>query len=144
MSHCHTYLKKLRDQGYRITPQREMIVQIIAHCGKHMTAEEVMENVRKQTSSINIATVYRTLDMLVENGLASRFDLGNGKTAYATGKHGPHIHLVCKHCGSVTEVSEEDISPFLNKIEELHDFDCHPYHFSVHGLCKACKNTGVK
>ena len=144
MSHCHTYLKKLRDQGYRITPQREMIVQIIAHCGKHMTAEEVMENVREQTSSINIATVYRTLDMLVENGLASRFDLGNGKTAYATGEHGPHIHLVCKQCGSVTEVSEEQISPFLNKIEELHDFDCHPYHFSVHGVCKDCKGSGVK
>lgn len=144
MSHCHTYLKKLRDQGYRITPQREMIVQIIAHCGKHMTAEEVMENVRKQTNSINIATVYRTLDMLVENGLASRFDLGNGKTAYATGQHGPHIHLVCKQCGSVTEISEEDFSPFLNKIEELHDFDCHPYHFSVHGVCKACKSSGVK
>ena len=141
MSHCHTYLEKLRKNGYRITPQREMIVQIIAHCGRHMSAEEVMENVRAKTTSVNIATVYRTLDMLVENGLASKFDLGNGKTAYATGEHGPHVHLVCKHCGSVTEVSEQDISAFLGKIETLYDFDCNPYHFSVHGLCSDCRNS---
>ncbi len=144
MSHCHTYLNKLRDNGYRITPQREMIVQIIAHCGKHMSAEEVMERVREKTTSVNIATVYRTLDMLVENGLASRFDLGNGKIAYATGKHGPHIHLVCKHCGSITEVSEKDISPFLENIEKLYNFDCIPYHFSVHGLCRDCRNNGSR
>ncbi len=141
MSHCHTYLEKLRKNGYRITPQREMIVQIIAHCARHMSAEEVMDNVREKTTSINIATVYRTLDMLVENGLASKFDLGNGKTAYATGEHGPHVHLVCKHCGSVTEVSEQNISAFLEKIENLYDFDCNPYHFSVHGLCSDCRNT---
>lgn len=141
MPHCHTYLKKLRDQGYRITPQREMIVHIIAHCKCHMSAEEVMENLREKTSSINIATVYRTLDLLVENGLASRFYLGNGKTAYATGEHGPHIHLVCKHCGSVTEITESDISPSLDRIEKLYDFDCHPYHFSINGLCGDCRHS---
>ena len=141
MPHCHTYLKKLRDHGYRITPQREMIVQIIAHCGRHMSAEEVMEKLREKTSSINIATVYRTLDLLVENGLASRFDLGNGKTAYATSEHGPHIHLVCKHCGSVTEISESDISASLDRIEDLYDFDCRPYHFSMHGLCRDCRDS---
>ena len=138
MPHCHTYLKKLRDRGYRITPQREMIIQVIAHCSKHMSAEDVMENVRDKTSLINIATVYRTLDLLVENGLASRFNLGNGKIAYATGEHGPHVHLVCKHCGNVAEIDEIDILPSLQKIEEQYSFDCHPYHFSIHGVCKQC------
>lgn len=141
MSHCHTYLKKLKDNGYRITPQREMIIQIIAHCNRHMSAEEVMANVRDKTKLINIATVYRTLDLLVENGLASRFNLGNGKIAYATGEHGPHVHLVCKHCGSVAEIAEGDILPALQRIEELYSFNCEPYHFSIHGLCQKCKNS---
>jgi len=136
-----TYLNKLREQGYRITPQREIIVEIMAHCGKHMSAEEVMKKARKKTKSMNIATVYRTLDLLVENGLASRIDLDNGKTAYATGEHGPHIHLVCKHCGSITEISERDISTFLEKIEKRYNFDCRPYHFSIHGLCSNCKSN---
>jgi Fur family transcriptional regulator, ferric uptake regulator len=139
MPHCHTYLKKLHDNGFRITPQRELIVHIIAHCSRHMSAEEVMDKAREQTSSLNIATVYRTLDLLVENGLATRLDLGDGKTAYATGEHGPHIHLVCRQCGSVTEITEEDISSSLDRIEELYDFDCHPYHFSIHGICRECQ-----
>ena len=141
MSHCHTYLKKLKDNGYRITPQREMIIQIIAHCNRHMSAEEVMEEVRGKTNLINIATVYRTLDLLVENGLASRFNLGSGKIAYATGEHGPHVHLVCKHCGHVAEIAEQDILPSLQKIEKQYSFDCHPYHFSIHGVCQKCKDS---
>jgi len=141
MPHCHTYLKKLRDNGYRITPQRKMIIEVIAHCGRHMSAEEVMKRTGKTANSPNIATVYRTLDLLVENGLASRIDLGDGKTAYATGEHGPHIHLVCKHCGSITEIIETDISTSLEKVESLYDFDCRPYHFSIHGLCSVCRNS---
>ncbi len=140
MPHCHTYLKKLRDLGYRITPQRELIIQIIAHSGRHMSAEEVAEEARKTMKAINTATVYRTLDLLVENGLATRLDLGAGRTAYATGEHGPHIHLVCRQCGSVTEISEKDISESLRKIEGNYLFDCHPYHFSIHGLCKSCRD----
>ncbi|MBN2587711.1 MAG: transcriptional repressor [Candidatus Fermentibacteraceae bacterium] len=139
MPHCHTYLKKLRDLGYRITPQREMVIHIIAHSGRHMSAEEVTEEAKKRSEAINVATVYRTLDLLVENGLASKLDLGDGKTAYATGEHGPHIHLVCRQCGCVTEISDGDISVPLRDIEEKYSFDCHPYHFSIHGICRNCR-----
>ena len=59
MPHCHTYLKKLRENGYRITPQREMVISVIAHSGRHMTAEEVYGEVGTLTTSLNIATVYR-------------------------------------------------------------------------------------
>ncbi|MCK5065612.1 MAG: transcriptional repressor [Candidatus Fermentibacteraceae bacterium] len=139
MPHCHTYLEKLRESGYRITPQREMIIQIIAHSGRHMTAEEIFEQLREKTDSINIATVYRTLELLVENGLASRSDLGEGNIAYATGEHGAHIHLVCRHCGSVTEVNDVDIDSLLARISEKHDFDCRPGHFAINGICEKCR-----
>ncbi len=70
MSHCHTIIAVLRERGYRITPQREMVVEVIAHNGRHMTADEVLTEVRKRTRAVNVATVYRTLDLLVEEGLA--------------------------------------------------------------------------
>jgi Fur family ferric uptake transcriptional regulator len=139
MPHCHTYLKRLRELGYRITPQRETVIHIIAHSGRHMSAEEVTEEAKTKSGSINVATVYRTLDLLVENGLASKLDLGDGKTAYATGEHGPHIHLVCRQCGSVTEISETEISGTLADIEDRYSFDCRPYHFSIHGICNSCR-----
>jgi len=139
MPHCHTYLKKLRENGYRITPQREMVISVIAHSGRHMTAEEVYAEVRGKTSSLNIATVYRTLDLLVENGLATRSDLGAGKTVYATGKHGPHIHLVCRQCGSVLEAEDLKVEYLLSDIMEKHGFDCSPRHFAIKGLCEKCR-----
>lgn len=139
MPHCHTYLQKLRDRGYRITPQREMVIQIIAHCGRHMTADEVYEELKGRTSSLNIATVYRTLDLLVENGLATRSDLGSGRTVYATGRHGPHIHLVCRQCGGVIETDETEFGNLLDELREKHGFDCSPGHFAIKGLCRECK-----
>jgi Fur family ferric uptake transcriptional regulator len=138
MPHCHTYLARLRSLGYRITPQREMVIQVIAHSGRHMTAEEVYGEIRSRSSSVNIATVYRTLEMLVENGLASRSDLGGGRTVYATGEHGPHVHLVCTHCGRTFEVEDLGVDGLLSEILEKHGFDCTPRHFTINGICREC------
>ncbi len=144
MPHCETFLQALRRRGYRITPQREMIVHAIAHSGRHMTAEEVLEAVREQSRAINLATVYRTLDLLVEEGLASRADLGGGRVVYATARHGPHIHLVCRHCGQVIDA---DIGPFETLFEEIqarYGFTCHPQHFAIYGLCAACRSEEIE
>ena len=89
MSPCSSFTESLRQRGYRITPQREMIIETIAHSEKHMSAEEVYAEVRKRTQATNIATIYRTLDMLWEEGLACRNDLGEGRIVYATLQHGP-------------------------------------------------------
>ena len=104
MSPCHTLIAELRKQGYRLTPQREMIVEAVAHAGRHVTVEDVYEQVQTRTNAVNVATVYRTLDLLVELGLVSKADLGEGRVTYASLHHGPHCHLVCRHCGHVIEV----------------------------------------
>ena len=98
MSHCHTLIADLRRRGYRITPQREMVIQAIAHTSSHMTAEEIFAQVQTRTQAINLATIYRTLEMLVEEGLATSVDLGGDQIVYASVNHGPHVHLVCRAC----------------------------------------------
>ncbi len=139
MPHCHTFLEELRRRGYRITRQRKAVVEVVAHSGRHMTAEEVASELSRKQEKADLATVYRSLELLVMNGLASKLDLGDGRTAYATGRHGPHAHLVCRRCGKITEVSEEDISRIVSFLEEKYDFDSRPYHFSLHGLCSSCR-----
>ena len=79
MPHCQTLLQTLRQSGYRITPQREMILEAFAHSVDHVTAELLFTSVSQRTRSINIATVYRTLDILVDEGLATRVDLRDGQ-----------------------------------------------------------------
>lgn len=139
MSHCHTLIAALRREGYRLTPQRELIVKAIAHGDRHMTAEEVLDVVRQKTEALNIATVYRTLDLLVEKGLATRTDLGEGRVVYATIRHGPHIHLVCRRCGRVLEADASPLAPLITALEEQCHFICDTTHLALTGLCEACR-----
>jgi Fur family ferric uptake transcriptional regulator len=140
MSHCHTLIQSLRDSGCRITPQREMIVEAIAHAGGHATAEEIYDQVKVRTHAVNLATVYRTLDLLVEKGLASRADLWDGRVVYATMLHGPHIHLVCRRCGGISLANSGLLQPLGAQLLTSYNFMPDLQHLSVVGLCAGCRD----
>ncbi len=139
MSPCQTFIDTLRSRGFRITPQREMIIEAIAHAGQHINADEVYGQVKQRTRSMNIATVYRTLDLLVEQGLATRIDLGEGRVIYATYQHGPHIHLVCRQCGQVTDANQHLLSSLTQELQAHYRFAADLQHISVLGLCQDCQ-----
>ena len=143
MSHCQTYIQTLRQRGYRITPQREMIVEALAHSSHHMTAEEIFNRVQALTQASNIATVYRTLDLLVEEGLACRSDLGGGRVSYSTTEHGPHIHLVCRHCGCVIDADNKLLDSLSDQLQEKHGFEANLQHISFNGLCAQCQSQAM-
>jgi Fur family ferric uptake transcriptional regulator len=139
MPHCHTIIEELRHRNYRITPQREMIIQVIAHSGRHISAEEISFELQKHTKAINIATIYRTLDMLWEEGFACRNDLGEGRIVYATFKHGPHIHLVCRKCNRVIDADPTFLKPLGEKLLSQYDFSADLEHISIFGICSDCQ-----
>ncbi len=139
MTHCHTLLQSLRTMGYRITPQREMIVEAIAHANGHVTAEEIYAQVKERTRFINLATVYRTLELLVEKGLCSRADLWDGRVVYATMLHGPHIHLVCRQCGDVFLVEHNLIEKLGEQLSSKYNFKADLGHLSIIGVCAGCR-----
>jgi len=139
MSPCETFIDALRSHGYRITLQREMIIESIAHAGQHINAEEIFDQIQLRTHAVNIATVYRTLDLLVEQGLASRIDLGEGRVIYATNQHGPHIHLVCRKCGQVTDADQDLLSSLNCDLQSRYQFAADLQHISILGLCRDCQ-----
>jgi Fur family ferric uptake transcriptional regulator len=139
MTHCHSIIDALRQRGYRITPQREMIIQAIAHSPQHITAEEVSEKLQEHTQAINIATVYRTLDLLWQEGFACRNDLSEGKIVYATYQHGPHIHLVCRKCSQVIDADVRIINSLGEDLYTRYKFQPDLEHFSIFGICADCQ-----
>lgn len=139
MTHCHTIVAELRNRGFRITPQRELIIEAIAHSPQHMTAEEIADQLRVHTSAVNLATVYRTLDLLWQEGFACRNDLSEGKSVYATYQHGPHIHLVCRKCNRVIDADAGLLSSLGQGLREEYGFQPDLDHFSVFGICSACR-----
>ena len=140
MSHCHTIIMDLREKGYRITPQREMIINAVAHSPQHQTAEEIAEQLQQHTQVINIATVYRTLDLLWQEGFACRNDLSEGKTVFSTFQHGPHIHLVCRKCDQVIDADIRILNSLGDDLFTSHQFRPDLGHFSIFGLCQDCQD----
>jgi Fur family ferric uptake transcriptional regulator len=144
MPHCQTIIQHLRQKGYRITPQREMIIESIAHSNSHMSAEEVFSELQKRTKATNIATVYRTLEMLWEEGLACRNDLGEGHIVYATREHGPHIHLICRYCGTVIDADPRVLRPLKERLNSEYRFEADLQHLSIFGVCKGCQHKNLE
>jgi Fur family ferric uptake transcriptional regulator len=118
-----------------------MIIDAITHSQDHMSADEIFEFVQERTQATNIATVYRTLEMLWEEGFAQRNDLGGGKFVYATNKHGPHTHLVCRQCNRVVDADPDVFKPIQESLQSKYHFTADIQHLSVFGECADCKKS---
>jgi Fur family transcriptional regulator, ferric uptake regulator len=140
MTHCAALIDQLRQLGYRITPQREMIIEALAHVGDHVTADEIFGVVKERSNAVNIATIYRTLDMLVAEGLVWRTGLLNGQTIYVTRHHGDHLHLVCRNCGRILAIDQQLTQPLVDLLRKEHHFAADVQHLSIVGLCIDCQN----
>ena len=130
----------LRARGYRITPQREMIIEELTKTNSHIAAEEIFDALQERTKVLNISTIYRTLDLLVEEGLVCRNDLGDEFIVYALAQHGAHIHLVCRQCGQVVEADQSLITDLGEIFQEEYGFAADLRHISLFGLCSKCQN----
>lgn len=138
MSHCHITLQSLRQQGFRITPQREMIIETLAHSDSHLSAEEIYQHLQPRTKTINLATIYRTLDLLVEQGHVTRFVGRDGKFLYATRQHSRHLHLVCRKCGKSFPADYQGLQPFIDRVKQIYGFQVEIEHLTFTGVCQAC------
>jgi Fur family ferric uptake transcriptional regulator len=138
------YVDVLRNRGYRITPQRELIINILSGTSQHLTAEEIFHELQLQTRALNIATVYRTLELLTAEGLAVRNDLGGESVYFATMQHGPHIHLVCRQCSRVVDAEYSLIEPLTDDLHQHYDFAADLRHISITGVCSACQSERIK
>lgn len=133
-----TVTETLRQRRFRITPQREMIIDALLNGAHHLSAEDVYAQVHARTSAVNIATIYRTLDMLVEQGIATRTDLG-GQVIYAPAGHGPHIHLVCRHCNYVIDADAAVLAALDEQLQRDYGFTADLGHISLFGVCTGCQ-----
>jgi Fur family transcriptional regulator, ferric uptake regulator len=133
------FIQQLHERGFRLTPQREMILSVLHDIEGLATAEEIYGRVQRLSSSVDISTVYRTLDLLQEFDLVSCVDPGDEQRRYELlGIHGPHMHLVCQACGQVIGADLEVAEAFGQRLLAEYGFQAALDHLSVPGLCAAC------
>jgi Fur family ferric uptake transcriptional regulator len=139
MSCEEVFFKQLRECGFRLTPQREMVLSVLHEIEGFATADEIYERVSRFSSSVDISTVYRTLELLQDFRLVASVDPGDGQRRYELlGIHGEHFHLVCRSCGRILGVEPRTIEPFARRLKEEYDFEIDPEHLSIPGLCREC------
>jgi len=139
MTHHHNVVEALQQIGYRLTPQRMMILDAIADSEGHLSSEEIHETVRAAYPYLDISTVYRTLDLLKTLHLVSETDLGRGPAQYELLSKGLHHHLICTECGEILDVPNSLLDSLRHSMSEEYDFHAEIEHLAVFGICSDCK-----
>ena len=136
---------RLREKGLKVTQQRLLVLVTLArNSGSHMAAEDIYEQIRKEYPEIGLATVYRTLQLLLEMQLVDRINLDDGCVRYEIGhlfegdmKHNHH-HLICRTCGKVFPFEDDFLDELERHIEETTGFHVLDHELKFYGQCKDC------
>lgn len=134
----------LKKKGYKLTPQRRAIIETIAdNEGKHLTVEEIYDEVKVNCPEIGLATVYRTILLLEELSVVSKLNLNDGCSRYEL-VHGDerhrHHHLVCNECSKLIEVEDDLLDDLEASIEKQYGFTILDHSVKFFGRCSDCQS----
>ena len=129
---------KLSELGYRLTPQRMMVLSAIENSDNHISAEEIYAQIVVKYPNVNISTVYRTLELLKRLGLVTETDLGNGHAGYHPVEKGHHHHLVCEKCGAIIDIDESTLARLQDVLLHRYNFSARLSHLAIFGRCVNC------
>ena len=131
---------QMRGHGFRVTPQRMLLLDAICEGNGHTTLDEIYERVKAKAPGINQATVYRTLDFLCELRLVVSAEI-EGHTVYEIASETPHHHLACRGCGSVQELTDFHFQELRYHLLKEHGFKADLDHMAITGLCAKCMES---
>ncbi len=137
------FLQQLRQKGYKVTSQRQVILDFIAqNKGEHLSPDEIYERIKKTNPEIGLATVYRTLALLCKMKFIHKLDFDDGCSRYELNRHEGdhrHHHLICTICGSVTEVEEDLLDSLEEQVMRKNGFIVKDHRVKLYGYCKECR-----
>lgn len=133
------YASKIRQLGFRLTPQRELILDAICEGGGHTTLEEIYARLHDKAPAINLATVYRNLKFWCDMGIVVEAEIG-GQKLYEIAGETPHHHLVCHRCGRVERLEHEMVANLFDELERERGFRVDMDHLVLCGLCRYCRD----
>lgn len=144
------FKKLLREKGLKVTRQRLVVLEVLAgNPQEHLTAEEIYERVKAENPDIGLATVYRTVQLLLELGLIDRINLDDGFVRYEIGDtqgsdHHRHHHLICLSCGSVTAFQKDMLEALETGVQAALGFQVTDHEVKLYGICKECSKKKNK
>lgn len=133
-----TWDDTLRASGYRVTPQRQLVLEAVTRL-EHATPEEIYAEVKQTAVGVNLSTVYRTLELLEQIGLVTHTHLGHGAHRYHLAADAQHVHLVCSGCDAIIQLDPSAVSPLVAALDAEYGFETDVGHLTVFGSCSQCR-----
>lgn len=128
---------QLRTLGYRLTPQRQIILETLREMNGHVTPRQIYEVVRQKSSAIDRATIYRTMELFSAIGIVFASQM-SGQMVYEMAEEVTHHHLVCRRCGRVQMLDDKHFHELSHHLWEQHKFKADIAHMTISGECGDC------
>jgi Fur family ferric uptake transcriptional regulator len=140
MQSTTAYLESLRPAGSKRSSKRDFIVNVFLRQEGHLTAEDLVDLIRKEDQRISRATIYRTLQWMTDAGIARKVDFGEGRFRFEHSyRHPRHFHLICKTCNRSFEFLSSDIEALVEEVAAARNFTPRQSVLQIHGTCEACR-----
>ena len=131
----------LRRHGYKLTPQRQAVIRVIASSQGHLTPASIHEKVRRYHPNTGLVTVYRTLEILAELELICKLHAGDFCHSYTISTPQHHHHLICSSCGTVIDFTGYDLGELERRLSRESKFRIDSHLLEFFGLCQACQQA---
>ncbi len=132
----------LRDRGFKVTPQRLAIYNVLSHTTAHPSAEKIFNELQPVYPTMSLATVYKTIEILREIGLVQVLNVGEDSFRYDA-RVIPHSHIRCTKCGRVDDLEDIDAEAFIKAAAERTPYEITGQQFYFYGVCPACRSKEI-
>jgi Fur family ferric uptake transcriptional regulator len=132
--------RHLREHHQPVTRQRDLVAQVLFRSEDHLSVEAIRRELHQRGERVGLATIYRTLDLLMESGLVRAHQFGEGFKRYeAAMAQADHEHLICERCGRVVEFANERLQRILPVLADEHGFQHRRHRVEIYGICRTCR-----
>jgi len=136
------FLNHIQKKGLKCTSQRDLILEVFLRTERHLSNEDLYRLVQEEDSSVGQTTVYRTLKLLTEAGLAREVRFGDGRTHYEHNyKHEHHDHMICSECGKIIEFYSAELEALQDAMAAKHRFEISQHLLRIIGVCAECRRA---
>lgn len=130
------FREHLSDQGLKFTRQRQVIARVVFGSDEHLTLNQILDRARKEHASVGYATVYRTMKLLAESGLATEHRFDDGQARYERADEDHHDHIICTRCGKIIEFEDHEIERRQRRIADELGFKVVDHRHEIYGACE--------
>jgi Fe2+ or Zn2+ uptake regulation protein len=137
-------IRRLSEEGLKLTPQRKLLLEILFHSQGHLSADEIFDEVKAAQPNVAFGTIYRNLSLLAEIGIVNQLNFKDGRSRFELCM-GHHHHLICLDCGNAIDVPECPFTRLMHETASANNFQIKEHNFEVFGYCEGCsksKQTG--